>query len=486
MSLNIRYKLSLAFLLTTAITVGGMFVFFQWSFSHGFLAYMRAQELRDVEDLAQALEDFYVHKGSWQSLEGNSHEWLNLHRQTILRQLGQLPPPPPPGRPGRPPRGMGADVDRPGMLPPSGDRLGPRLSLLDNEKRLVIGRPASADKLLYQPILVEGKTMGYLTINPPASLSNNYEQGFIQQQSRTFALISIVTFVLALGIALPLAWQLVRPIRRLAEATHRLTSGDYRSRIDIERSDELGQLSADFNRLAATLEANEHARSRWMADISHELRTPLAVLKGQIEALQDGVRTASPKNLDILHDKIHQLNRLINDLYELSLSDVGTLRYSKAEIPLGPLLNNAVNDFLSAFEQKNIALVLTNKLAADNLIYADEARLQQLFGNLLTNSLRYTDSGGQLRISARTEEQTIIITFEDSVPGVTSGDIPHLFDRLYRTDSSRSRETGGAGLGLSICQNIVKAHEGSISATSSPLGGLKISIFLPLTQRIKW
>ncbi|GAA5445621.1 signal transduction histidine-protein kinase BaeS [Microbulbifer sp. NBRC 101763] len=485
MSLNIRYKLSLAFLLTTAITVGGMFVFFQWSFSHGFLAYMRAQELRDVEDLVQALEDYYAHKGSWQSLEGNGHEWLDLHHQTIFRQLGQLPPPPP-GGPGRPPRGMGPEGGRPGMPPPAGDRLGPRLSLLDSEKRLVIGRPAPAEKLLYQPLTIEGKTVGFLTINPPASLSNNYEQGFIREQSRTFALISIVTFILTLGIALPLAWQLVRPIRRLAEATHRLTSGNYKTRIDIERSDELGQLSADFNRLAATLEANEHARNRWMADISHELRTPLAVLKGQIEALQDGVRTASPKNLDILHDKIHQLNRLINDLYELSLSDVGALSYCKTDIPLAPLLNDIVDDFRSAFAQKNIALKLTNKLSADRLIYADAARLQQLFGNLLTNSLRYTDSGGQLRVSARAKAQTVILTFEDSAPGVTNGDIPHLFDRLYRTESSRSRETGGAGLGLSICQNIVKAHEGSISATSSRLGGLEISIFLPLIQRIKW
>ncbi|WP_226644442.1 ATP-binding protein [Microbulbifer variabilis] len=472
MSLNIRNKLSLAFLLTTAITVGGMFVFFQWSFSHGFQAYMRAQELRDVEGLVQALERFYSRKGSWQSLEADGSEWVDLHRQTIFRQMGRFPTPPPPGAgPGR---------------PPMGNQLGPRLSLFDSEKQLVIGRPAPAKDLLYQPIQVEGKTVGYLTINPPPALSNNYEQGFIRELSRTFALISIATFILALAIALPLAWQLVRPIRRLAEATHRLTSGDYKTRIDIERRDELGQLSADFNRLAATLEANEHARNRWMADISHELRTPLAVLKGQIEALQDGVRTATPENLNILHDKIRQLSRLINDLYELSLSDAGALNYCKSDLPLGPLLTRVVEDFQSAFAQKNIDLQLQCELAENKFIYADEARLQQLFGNLLTNSLRYTDSGGQLKICARAEAQTAIITFADSSPGVTSADIPHLFDRLYRTDASRSRETGGAGLGLSICQNIVKAHEGSISAGPSRLGGLEISIFLPLTERIKW
>ncbi|WP_444921006.1 ATP-binding protein [Microbulbifer sp. CnH-101-G] len=473
MSLNIRNKLSLAFLLTTAITVGGMFVFFQWSFSHGFQAYMRAQELRDVEGLVQALERFYSRKGSWQSLEANGSEWVDLHRQTIFRQLGRRPPPPPPGA-------------GPRHRPPMGNQLGPRLSLFDSEKQLVIGRPAPAKELLFQPIQVEGKTVGYLTINPPPALSNNYEQGFIRELSRTFALISIATFVLALAIALPLAWQLVRPIRRLAEATHRLTSGDYKTRIDIERRDELGQLSADFNRLAATLEANEHARNRWMADISHELRTPLAVLKGQIEALQDGVRTATPENLNILHDKIRQLSRLINDLYELSLSDAGALNYCKSDLPLGALLTRVVEDFQSAFAQKNIDLQLQCELAENKFIYADEARLQQLFGNLLTNSLRYTDSGGQLKISARAEAQTAIITFADSSPGVTSADIPHLFDRLYRTDASRSRETGGAGLGLSICQNIVKAHEGSISAGPSRLGGLEISIFLPLTERIKW
>ncbi|WP_444887999.1 ATP-binding protein [Microbulbifer sp. JMSA008] len=480
MSLNIRNKLSLAFLLTTAITVGGMFVFFQWSFSHGFQAYMRAQELRDVEGLVQALESFYRRKGSWKSLEANGSKWIDLHRQTIFRRFDRLPPPPPPD--GRPPRGMFG----PGHRPPMGNRLGPRLSLFDSEKRLVIGRPAPEKELLYQPIKVADKTVGYLTINPPPELSNNYEQGFIRELSRTFALISIATFLVALAIALPLAWQLVRPIQRLAEATHRLTSGDYKTRIDIERRDELGQLSADFNRLAATLEANEHARNRWMADISHELRTPLAVLKGQIEALQDGVRTATPENLNILHDKIRQLSRLINDLYELSLSDAGALNYCKSDLSLGPLLIKVVEDFHSAFAEKKIDLQLQCELAENKLIYADEARLQQLFGNLLTNSLRYTDSGGQLKIHARAEAQTAIITFADSSPGVTSADMPHLFDRLYRTEVSRSRETGGAGLGLSICQNIVQAHEGSISAGPSRLGGLEISIYLPLSEKIKW
>ncbi|MCO1333256.1 ATP-binding protein [Microbulbifer sp. OS29] len=478
MSLNIRYKLSLAFLLTAAITVGGMFVFFQWSFSHGFMNYIQSQELRKADDLVEELQNIYAQDGNWQSLEGNSMRWQRLHRRLLFSHFDEMLPPPPP-----PPPGMRGPRHPPG---PRGNSFTARLSLLNKEKKILIGHFSRSGKITMQPLTVDGETVGYLGITPPEVLSNDLELGFIQQQSHTFALISIATFIIALAIALPLAWQLVRPIRKLTEATHQLSSGEYKTRIDIEQKDELGQLSADFNRLAATLEANEDARNRWMADISHELRTPLAVLKGQIEAIQDGVRTASAENLRILHTKIQQLSRLIDDLYELSLSDAGALSYCKSDIPLVKTLRSVIEDFQVAFEQKNILLSSNIHLSEDKLVYADEARLNQLFSNLLTNSLRYTDSGGQLKITARCEARTVIITQEDSAPGVANGDIPHLFERLYRADSSRSRETGGAGLGLSICQNIVNAHEGSISATPSTLGGLEISIFLPLSQRIKW
>ncbi|WP_444943480.1 ATP-binding protein [Microbulbifer sp. ZKSA006] len=482
MSLNIRYKLSLAFLLTTAITVGGMFVFFQWSFKHGFTNYIQSQELREVGDLVDELQSIYAREGSWKSLRGNGALWQNLHRQLMPSYFERTPPP------HLPPPGIRGPHHRPEPPPEhGGDKsLSSRLALLDQEKKSLIGRYSKPENMAMQPLLVNGETVGYLAINPLPVLDDELAAGFVREQSQTFTLISIATFILALAIALPLAWQLVRPIRKLTEATSQLTSGNFKTRIDIEQRDELGQLSADFNRLAATLEANEHARNRWMADISHELRTPLAVLKGQIEAIQDGIRSASPENLRILHSKVQQLSRLIDDLYELSLSDAGALSYCKTDISLVKILRSIVEDFDIPLAQKGIRLSSDLQLAEDKLIYADEARLNQLFSNLLTNSLRYTDSGGQLKVAARCEAQTAIITLADSAPGVASADIPHLFERLYRADSSRSRETGGAGLGLSICQNIVTAHEGSISATPSTLGGLEISIFLPLSQRIKW
>ncbi|AWF79893.1 two-component sensor histidine kinase [Microbulbifer sp. A4B17] len=482
MSLNIRYKLSLAFLLTTAITVGGMFVFFQWSFDQGFMNYIQSQELREVDDLVEELQDIYASEGSWKSMRGNSMRWQRMHRRVMPSYFENLPPPP------FPPPGMRGPRHPPEHPPEHsvGKSLIGRLVLLDKEKRSVIGYYSGSENIAMQPLVVNGETVGYLAINPLPVLDDDLAVGFVKEQSRTFALISIATFILALAIALPLAWQLVRPIRKLTEATSQLTSGNFKTRIDIEQRDELGQLSADFNRLAATLEANEHARNRWMADISHELRTPLAVLKGQIEAIQDGVRSASPENLRILHSKIQQLSRLIDDLYELSLSDAGALSYCKSDISLVKVLRGVIEDFEIPFDQKNIHLSSDLQLSEDKLVYADEARLNQLFSNLLTNSLRYTDSDGQLKIAARCEARTAIITLADSAPGVASADIPHLFERLYRADSSRSRETGGAGLGLSICQNIVTAHEGSISATPSTMGGLEISIFLPLSQRIKW
>ncbi|HEY6009101.1 MAG TPA: ATP-binding protein, partial [Geobacteraceae bacterium] len=244
--------------------------------------------------------------------------------------------------------------------------------------------------------------------------------------------------------------------------------------------DELGRLAEDFNSLAMTLEQNEKARRQWVADISHELRTPLAVLRGEIEALQDGVRQANPETIHSLHGEVLRLGRLVDDLYQLSLSDVGALTYRKEELDLTELLDEALAAFGPEFTQKGITLTAHIPRDGRAVVFGDPARLHQLFANLLDNALKYTDSGGELIIRLVCDEARARLDFQDTAPGVSPYDLERLFDRLYRVEASRNRAAGGAGLGLAICRNIVEAHAGTITAQPSPLGGVRIILTLPL------
>jgi two-component system sensor histidine kinase BaeS len=303
---------------------------------------------------------------------------------------------------------------------------------------------------------------------------------FLQQQAQAFGWIALVMVILSATLALLLSYILGKPIKRMMVAAKQLAVGDYAVRLPTESSDELGQLARDFNDMAAALEQAEQSRRRWVADISHELRTPLSVLRGELEALQDGIRPMGPAAVDSLLTDVLRLNRLTDDLYQLALSDQGALTYRKALIDPVAVLKADLAAFKAEFAAKSIAVEWLDQTRFAVSVYADADRLSQLFRNLLKNSLNYTDVGGQLKITVSTSANTLLISLADSAPGVAVVEQDKLFERFYRVDSSRSRHHGGAGLGLAICRNIVMAHQGQISAQTSELGGLAIQIELPL------
>ena len=323
--------------------------------------------------------------------------------------------------------------------------------------------------------------MGYLGLLPLKMLADTRQMRFAREQKQAFALIALAMVFLAALLSIPLAQRMVKRIRDMASATHRLASGRYDTRVPVESSDELGRLARDFNALALTLEKHEQARRQWIADISHELRTPLSILRGEIEAMQDGVRAATPQTIGSLHGEVIRLSRLVNDLYDLSLSDLGALAYSKSDTDLAGALRQALDLYRPEYADKGISLETDLPTGTPFPLFADSERLHQLFSNLLGNSLKYTDPGGRLRVFVERNSGTATVHFQDSGPGVLEGELGKLFDRLYRVDSSRNRESGGAGLGLSICRSIVDAHDGSIAAFPSPLGGLWVKITFPMS-----
>ena len=337
------------------------------------------------------------------------------------------------------------------------------------------------DYVVRVPVTAGDENIGELRTVAKVRTDSSLETEFSKQQTRASMFISLVSLILA-GLA---SWGLVRllvaPVLQIKQGVVRLASGDYSSRLSVERDDELGTLMSDLDRLAVTLEQNRSSRKRWLADISHELRTPVTILAGEIEAIKDGLRPMDMNQMESLDHEVARLRHLINDLYELSLSDIGGLRYEFANVDPVQLLESVLDQNQIRLEQAQITASLT--VGARATMQADVNRLEQLFTNLLNNSIAYTDKGGEIRIVVRTEGTLLIIEFDDSAPGVSNKAFEQMFEPLYREDESRSRRVAGAGLGLTIAKNIVLAHHGQISASASALGGVSIKLEFPIGDK---
>jgi two-component system sensor histidine kinase BaeS len=303
---------------------------------------------------------------------------------------------------------------------------------------------------------------------------------FVRGQNRALLISLVVALAVALGLGFLLARHFSRPLRQLAQTVDTLSHGNYAVRATVTSKDEIGRLGAGVNQLAESLASNRSMRRRWMADIAHELRTPVSVLKGEIEAIQDGLRPADEKTLASLGEEADHLSRLVNDLQTLALSDAGALDFRMELVDLTELVRQQLEAFDGRLRERGIEV--SSDLPASLLVNGDVQRLRQLMQNLLENSSRYVSTGGLLKCKAARTDGQVTLLLDDSGPGLTAEQMTHLFDRFYRADSSRSRVHGGSGLGLSICRKIVEAHQGGIHAEVSPLGGLRIRLTLPAVE----
>jgi two-component system, OmpR family, sensor histidine kinase BaeS len=370
---------------------------------------------------------------------------------------------------------MRRDFDpRPGAGPQP-DHHAP-FTVYDTSLRRVLqhGPPAPPDAPR-EALSVDGKLIGWLASGGPDVLLHSADRQFQAQQIRATWIIAGFAALLAAVVAVILARVLLAPVRKLVDATHGLASGDYSIRVPESGRDELHDLASDFNRLAISLDNAERSRRNFIADVSHELRTPLAVLRGELEAIEDGVRKPDRATLASLQAEVALLSQLIDDLFELSLADIGQLSFEKVRRDVAPVVEAAADSFRDRLADKKIALraALADEPA---IMLGDPYRLTQLLKNLLENALRYTDAGGEVRVAVARRGREIHIDVQDSHPAVPEPLLPHLFDRLFRVDTSRSRQSGGAGLGLALCKHIVHEHGGTIEALRSPLGGLWIAV----------
>lgn len=493
---GITGKLFLAILATCIVLLISMHWAVRISFERGFIDYIKRGNEQRLTMLGDALSEQYALHGNWKFLRNNDRFIFQLLKSfdrdnddrfpggrktnaggTPDGRLDIGPPdtdgPPPDGPPPDGPRGPGPD------MPPHGWRT--LFWVVDQKGRVLVGpRERVPEDGSHRNIVVNGVSVGAVIASPVERLTRNTDINFDRQQKRTSWLIVALSTILAALATFPLARGLLAPVKRLVEGTHRLAAGDFTTRVAVSSSDELGRLAQDFNQLASTLERNQQMRRDLMADISHELRTPLAVLRGELEAIQDGVRKFTPDSVTSLQAEVATLTKLVDDLHQLSMSDEGALAYQKTSVDIITLLEVAAGAFRERFASRGLTIAVS--LPENATVFGDGDRLMQLFNNLLENSLRYTDSGGRLLISASQTGRRIILDFADSGPGVSDQQLERLCERFYRAEGSRNRASGGSGLGLAICVNIVAAHGGTLRADHSPFGGVSIKVELPLER----
>jgi two-component system sensor histidine kinase BaeS len=422
--------------------------------------------LRDLE--AVLSEQFRTH-----------HDWSFLppgttHRQAWLREaLLRLP------------TKAEAAQDRRRSSPTLGDRIG----LLDRDKHYLAG--AVANRLLIafasidtveRRLVIDGRTIGYMVMAKTQDPADELAVAFLLQQQRNLMLVACISVLLSALAAAGLAAHFRRPIKRLVAGARQLQAGRFGARVGIRRSDELGELADTFDHLAARLADTERSRRQWVADTSHELRTPLSVLRGQLEALQDGVRAATPENVAIMLRQVLSLSRRVDELYELARADSGHMHYDLTRNAIWPLVIDAMASFAEKF--RAAGLIATVGLPPPrSLVCCDAERMRQVMTNLLENCVRYTAAGGHIAVRGEVVDDTLHVTIEDSAPGVPGVAMGRLGERFFRADSSRSAQ-GGAGLGLAMCRQILEAHGGHLEFGASPLGGLRVRIVLTLEDAL--
>jgi signal transduction histidine kinase len=324
-----------------------------------------------------------------------------------------------------------------------------------------------------------GVVVGTLYAIPPPRMDGGGNANlFVSGLNRTLLWAALASAVVALIGAFVLSRRIVRPVEALTSAVRKMERGDLSQHVNVASKDEVGELAQAFNSMADKLAHAEQLRRNMVNDVAHELRTPLTNIRCQIEALQDGIRLPSPEVINSLHEEAMLLNRLIDDLQELSLAEAGQLTLNRERVSVASEIDSAVK----AMQRSGAgAPPITMDVPQDCPdVLADAGRFAQVLRNLLANAMTHTPGDGSIAILARQLDSYVEVTIEDTGAGVPPEDLPYVFERFYRADHSRNRATGGAGLGLAICKQIVTGHGGEMRIESTPGKGTKIHFTLPI------
>nr|WP_295771627.1 ATP-binding protein [Rhodoferax sp.] len=497
LSIALQLSLLIASAVVVAVIVVGGLSFL--NLRSGFRDYL---QVRDDEQLMRFVAMVERHAATDTELQ-----WLRQDpdpMRTLMDEFaGRTPrsqrPPPPQRGYGRPPP-RPEDGGPPGQPPPRAEAppprtqqqgnnatggqgsLGERLLLRDTQGMRLAGRPQPQDaKRTTRAIKANGVEVAYVDLIAEPE-PEGVDARFLQRQTSRLVWAALGTILAAVLAAWWMAGRWSRPLLALQSASRDIARGRRPQPLQPTGAREIAQLMEDVNTMTAELARLETARRVWIAQISHELRTPLSVLRGEMEAIEDGARQPTPQVMGSLRDEVLQLTRLVDDLHTLSVADVDGLRCDFAPGDAHAALWRVSQRFEAQAQQRGLTLQLPPQTAATLEVNWDFGRVEQLLANLLTNSLRYTDAPGSIAVDWHSDGRIVTLTVDDSAPGVSDADMRELFEPLFRGDKARQRRDGqhGSGLGLAIARSIVHAHKGTVSAIASQRGGLQLCVRLPV------
>lgn len=476
---SVAVRLVVSFLVIAAVGIGAVAYLGQQATAEDFRTYVEYGRNAHLERAAQSLAQYYEKNNGWEgveplldSLQRDSYERLVLtdSRGTVIADTA------------------GTSVDR--RIDSAG--LESRRTIVSGNEdvgALYSSSPAGARAGIGAG-QARGRGFGGVwfggqsAATSPTSAVTSPEQEFLDTVGRSLWLAALIAGGLAIGLGLILAYTITRPLRALTAGVQRIARGDLGSRVAVKSRDEFGALAAAFNGMAESLERNERLRRSLMADVTHELRTPLSIIEGTADGILDGVLDPTPDNLMAIREEAQLLNRLVSDLRELALAEAGELHLDVAPVDVGDLVLRSARRWEQAAQEKGVDLSV--RVEGQNLVaVVDAERLMQIVGNLMSNALRYTPSGGRIDVSAVTRDGEVIIAVADTGEGIRSEDLPYVFERLYRADKSRARRSGGTGLGLAIVKQLAQAHGGRVWVESEPGAGSTFYVALPVGANVR-
>ena len=445
---SVRFRLLMAFTLVILVTVGTVFFFINQATQEEIRRFgERIDEMRAARMEAE-LYGYYARRGNWMGIQAFVEQWGNLYGQRIIltdtngmvvadsggQLLGASVAPDVPGTPLRPPRWPTSSI---GML---------------------YVTPETSPELDFSSLQVTFNAIGLY-----------------------FIWGSLVAVAIALLMTFFLSRRILAPVRSLTSAARRLGHGDFSQRVQVKDRSELGELADTFNSMAADLQRTEQLRLNMVADAAHELRTPLSNVKGYLEAIRDGLKEPDAGTIQSLDEEVTLLSRLVDDLQELSLAEAGELTLRCRPEDITGIIERAVAARHPRAKAKAISLSadLPDELPRVNV---DPDRISQVLRNLLENAVAHTARGGAVSVSAEQQGDWVAVSVTDNGEGIPAEDLPNVFERFYRVDKSRTRATGGSGLGLTIARRLVEVHGGRIEAFSEPGAGSRFTFTIPVAE----
>lgn len=333
------------------------------------------------------------------------------------------------------------------------------------------------------PIVGADQTIATAQIRYPevARILNPQDEKFSAAIFHSLIFAGVLALMIGMLMSYWMSRRLVAPLQSLTEAANRIGSGQFDERVPVNSKDEIGRLANAFNGMADRLKHQEYLRKQFSIDIAHELRTPLTSIRSFIEAFEDGVLPPSPDNLAIINSEISRMVGLASDLKDLNTAEIGEIRISPQPINIVSLVDNVIRSLYALFQDKDLKVDFIHKVQ-DIAISGDERLLTRLFYNLIHNAYKYTETGGEIRIEVDDLLDEVQIRIKDTGIGIPESDLANIFERFYRTDRSRARETGGSGIGLALVKQIVLLHHGTISVESTVGKGSLFTVRLPKTK----